>query len=929
MGIAFNPNSVTLGNTTSLQFTITNPNVTPLTGVGFNDTLPTGLSVPNASATVCGGTVTLTSPTSISMTSATVSGSTQCIFSVTVTGNVVGSYTNTTSAVTSNEGGSGNTASAGLTVTGSPTVTVAFLPNSIAYGNTTSLQFDILNPASNAASMTGISFNDTLPTNLTVPNASATVCGGTVTLTSPHGVSMSNASLTAGTHCIFSVTVTGVIAGNYSLPTTVTSTNGGTSNTATAGLTVTGTPPSIATAFLPASIAYGNTTSLQFTIGNTNAAALTGVGFTDTLPNNLSVPNASATVCGGTVTLTSPHGISMTGATVSANSQCLFSVTVTGSVKGNYTNTTSVVTSTEAGNGSTSSAGLTVTGTAPTITKSFLPNSIALGSTTSLQFTIANANTSSLTGVGFTDTLPTGLTVPNASATVCGGTVTLTSPTGISMTGATVTASSNCIFSVTVTGAVVGNYTNTTSAVTSTEAGNGSAASAGLAVTGTAPTLATSFGPAAIPQSATTALTFTITNPAGNAVALTGVGFTDTLPTGLTVPNASAAVCGGTVTLTSPTGISLSGATVNANGNCIFAVTVTGAVNGSYTNTTSAVVSTNGGTGNTSSANLLVGPGTITLLASCANGGNWSNAACWNLGRAPITGDDVVIGGSGQANTNYDLGAGVQLHSVTVQNSSASTTVTGGPISLQSGGSITDSNGVGTDVLPNWSFGGPTTVSVTLSAGTLRLGSIAATGGLTKLGPGTLLLPGTNTFTGVTQVNGGTLNVSGSLGAVTVNSGGTLTGTGTVASISALSGGVVSGNLNVTGGVTFAAGSSFNAVLSSNSTFSQLIVGGTVDLTAGPTLNVTTAPGFTPAPGSTFLIVPGTVTGTFSGLPNGGLINTGGVVVRVNYGSVILTVTSIPSIPALSWWGLTLLGVLLAAFAYSLGRPRTNSAYTK
>jgi uncharacterized repeat protein (TIGR01451 family) len=800
IAISFTPSSsITLGNTSGLQFTITNPNASTLTGVGFTDTLPTGLSVPNASATVSGGVVTLTSPTGISWTGGTIAANTQVNFTVTVTGNVVGNYTNTTSVVTSNEGGSGNSASASLTVTGAPTVTTAFIPNSIAYGTATGLQFDILNPGTNVATMTGISFNDTLPANLTVPNASATLCSGTVTLTSPHGISISNASLAPGLHCIFTVTVTGVIAGNYSVPTTVTSTNGGPSNTSSASLTVTGTPPGITT--------------------------------------------------------------------------------------------------------------------------SFTPNSIALGSTTGLQFTITNSNASSLTGVGFTDNLPSGLTVPAANATVCGGTVTLTPPNVISMSGATVSANGNCIFTVTVTGAVVGNYTNTTTAVTSTEAGNGNPATASLAVTGSAPTLTTSFSPTAIAQGATSALTFTITNPAGNAVALTGVGFTNTLPTGLTVPNATATVCGGTVTLTAPTGISMSGATVNANSNCIFAVTVTGAANGSYTNTTSAVTSTNAGAGNTSSASLIVGPGTNTMLSSCPPGSPWSTSACWSLGRAPLTGDDVAISGSAPASTNYDL-AGVQLRSLTISGASGALNVTGGPIGLQSGGTVSDSfNNDGTDTLPGFTLNGPATFAVPAATETLRINAaITGTGGLTKTGGGTLLLSGANTYTGTTQVNGGTLSVGGSTGAVTVGSGGTLAGTGTVQSITAQAGGAITGNLTSTGGATFAAGSFFNVTLTNNSTFTQLS-GGVTNLSAGPTINVTLASGFVPASGVTFPVIPGTVIGTFNGVANNSFINAGSTIFRVNYASVTLTsLGPAASIPTLSWWVLGLLAILLAALAMGMRR---------
>ena len=116
------------------------------------------------------------------------------------------------------------------------------------------------------------------------------------------------------------------------------------------------------------------------------------------------------------------------------------------------------------------------------------------------------------------------------------------------------------------------------------------------------PSIAKSFGPASIANGSTSSLTFTITNPGANSAALTGVGFTDTLPAGITVASSSASICGGTLTTTSPTGIALTGATIATGAHCQFSVTVTATANGSYTNTTGAVTSTNGGTGNTVSA---------------------------------------------------------------------------------------------------------------------------------------------------------------------------------------------------------------------------------------------------------------------------------------------------------------------------------------
>ncbi|MGA9627694.1 MAG: hypothetical protein WBL65_26845 [Bryobacteraceae bacterium] len=123
----------------------------------------------------------------------------------------------------------------------------------------------------------------------------------------------------------------------------------------------------------------------------------------------------------------------------------------------------------------------------PTITKAFGAANIPVGGTTSLSFTITNPNAGgSLTGVGFTDTLPAGLVVstPNGLAGSCGGgTITATAASGsVSLTGATLAASSSCNFSVNVTGTTAGTQNNTTGAVSSNESGAGGVASASLVV---------------------------------------------------------------------------------------------------------------------------------------------------------------------------------------------------------------------------------------------------------------------------------------------------------------------------------------------------------------------------------------------------------------------------------------------------------------
>jgi uncharacterized repeat protein (TIGR01451 family) len=613
---SFGAASVPLNGSTSLSFTIQNSNTTTaFTGVAFTDSLPAGLvvSTPNGLTGTCGsGTITATAGSGlVSLSGGTIAANGSCTFLVNVAGTTAGAKNNTTSSISSNEGGTGGTANATINVVAPPSIAKVFNPTSIALNATTSLTFAITNPSANV-SLTGVAFTDTLPTGLTVANATASVCGGTVTTTAPTGISLTGATIAANSQCQFSITVTGAASAQFTNTTgAITSTNGGTGNTATANLTV-ATPPSITKAFGAASVPTGGTTSLTFNISNPNTSlALTGLAFTDNLPAGLVVattPSLSNT-CGGTVTATAgASAVSLSAGTRPASGTCVVSVNITGTTAG-VKNNSVTITSTEAGTGSTSNASLSVIG-APVLTKSFGAASVPLNGSTSLSFTVQNNNaTSGATGVAFTDTLPAGLVVatPNGLTGSCGtGPITAAAGGGaVSLSAGTIAASGSCTFSVNVTGTTAGAKVNTTGAISSTEGGTGATATASINVVAP-PSISTVFIPTGIAPTGTTSLTFTITNPSANAISLTGVAFTDTLPTGLTVANATASVCGGTVTTTAPTGIVITGATIAANGQCQFSITVTGASSGQYTNTTGAVSSINGGTGNTATANLSV-----------------------------------------------------------------------------------------------------------------------------------------------------------------------------------------------------------------------------------------------------------------------------------------------------------------------------------
>ncbi|HWG86378.1 MAG TPA: hypothetical protein VN679_01255, partial [Candidatus Acidoferrales bacterium] len=352
----FSPSSIALNATTSLQFTITNPasNTTSLNGVAFTDTLPTGLTVANGTSPVCGGTLTTTAPTGIALSGATIASGGQCQFGVTVTGAAAGSYTNTTGAVTSTNGGTGNTASASLTVATAPTISKAFGAASILLNSSTSLTFNINNPNTTLA-LSGVAFSDSLPAGLVVatPNGLTSTCGGTVTAAAGSGsISLTGGALAANGSCTIALNVKGVAAGvqnNTTGPISSTESGAGApSNTAT--ITVIG-PPSIAKAFGAASINLNGTTTLSFTITNPNATvALSGVAFGDTLPAGLAVanPNGLTGSCGSGTITTSASVVSLSGGTIAAGGSCTFSVNVVGTTGGHKVNTTETVTSSNA-----------------------------------------------------------------------------------------------------------------------------------------------------------------------------------------------------------------------------------------------------------------------------------------------------------------------------------------------------------------------------------------------------------------------------------------------------------------------------------------------------------------------------------------------------------------------------------------------------
>jgi hypothetical protein len=231
-----------------------------------------------------------------------------------------------------------------------PTVSKSFAPDTVHVATPSTLTITLTNPNRADATLTA-DLVDTFPSAVVVatPADGTTDCpGGTAVADGSVVTLLSGAKIPAEGHCTVTVTVISGDAGTFTntiAAGALETDQGADPSPASANLTVTADAPSLAKAFVPATIPADETTTLTITLTNTDTVdAVLSAALADHLPPSLTVaavPNASTTCAGGELAADPGSGtVSLSGgAAIPAGGTCTVTVDIAAALTGVFTNT--------------------------------------------------------------------------------------------------------------------------------------------------------------------------------------------------------------------------------------------------------------------------------------------------------------------------------------------------------------------------------------------------------------------------------------------------------------------------------------------------------------------------------------------------------------------------------------------------------------
>jgi uncharacterized repeat protein (TIGR01451 family) len=628
---AFAPSPGQRGNQSTLTLTLNNTAASPANITSFTDDLTSmgaGFTVAAspAATTTCGGTVgAIANSTNITKNNGAIPANGSCTITIPIAiapNAPLGARTNTIpiNGLQTDKGNNTTVVSAPLTVQTAVSVSKAFSGTPTQGGQVT-LTLTLANAGSTPASITAFTDNlNTMGTGFTIAASlipTTTCVGGTVTaLPGDTLISQNNGTIPANGNC--KITVPVAIAANApvgaktnTIPIDALQTNKGNNTTSATASTTVQSSITVSKKFASNTGVQGGVSSLTITLANGTTLPAAITSFTDSLSTmgsgfTVAASPAPTTTCGGTVNaVAGSTNITKTDGIIPGKGSCTITLPVavaTTATTGSHTNTIPIGNlQTSLGNNETQATTNLNIQAAIGITKTYVNSSVPINGISRLTISLnRSANAPPLTGISFTDNLPSGQIIsnnPNVVSTCVGNPTAIAGASTISFTGGFLaggTSATTCDISVNVRApGTVGSPTNTIpigGVTTDQGASNGVAATAKLTTTNQFLTLNKSFSPSSITLGQSSTLTVLILNNNAGAVALSGAALTDVFPTGMsiaTIPNPSLSGTGCTGNIAATPGsnqVSLSNGVIPAGAICTLKVDVTSTFAGNLSN---------------------------------------------------------------------------------------------------------------------------------------------------------------------------------------------------------------------------------------------------------------------------------------------------------------------------------------------------------